>query len=75
MSGWQVGDIAVARTDMPEAQVRRGDRLNVVEVVNQKRFGLCLRFDGITYMGHPLLIEAAGFLRIVSDESTTGASA
>lgn len=68
MSGWEVGDIAVARSDMPEAQVRRGDRLTVVEVVDQKRFGHCLRFEGITYMGHPLLIEAAGFLRIVSGE-------
>lgn len=75
MSGWRVGDIAVARTDMPEAQVRRGDRLNVVEVVNQKRFGLCLRFEDITYMGHPLLIEASGFLRIVSDERKAGVPA
>lgn len=71
MSGWQVGDIAVARSDMPEAGVFRGDRLNVIEVVEQKRFGLCLRLDGITYMGHPLLIEASVFLRIVPNAAVT----
>ena len=75
MSGWQVGDVAVARSDVPEAGICRGDRLSVVEVVDQKRFGLCLRFDGITYMGHPLLIEAEGFLRIVADDRKAGVPA